>query len=61
MFEGQILGCNFRLRDWAQREAFLDLDRRERRGLPAIDPYFVPPEKVILPSEAEIGDKEIIV
>jgi len=51
----------FRLRDWTHREAYLDLDRRERKGQPAIDPYFVSPETVRLPTEAEIGDREIII
>jgi len=51
----------YRLRDWIQREAYLDLDRRERKGKPAIEPYFLPKEKMLLPSEKEIGDLEIIV
>lgn len=52
---------DYLLRDWVHREAFLDLDRREKKGLPAIDPYFVPPETVILPSEEELGATEIII
>jgi len=43
------------------REAYLDIARREKQGLPPIDPYFVPPETVPLPTEEEIGDREIII
>ncbi|WAR27159.1 NDUBB-like protein [Mya arenaria] len=52
---------DFRLRDWATREAYLDIERREKQGLPAIDPYCVSPETVQLPSEEEIGNTEIII
>ncbi len=51
---------NFR-KDWAQREAFLLLREREAAGLPAIDPNYVDPAQMILPSDEELGDEEIII
>ena len=51
----------FRLKLWAQREAFLELERREREGLPLIDPNLINPAKMKLPSKEEIGDQEIII
>lgn len=52
---------DYNLRDWAQREAFLELRRREKNGLPLIDPNFIDPAKITLPSDEELGDKEIII
>jgi NADH dehydrogenase (ubiquinone) 1 beta subcomplex subunit 11 len=49
------------MRDWATREAYLEIERREKAGLPLIDPYLIPPDQVELPSEDEIGDQEIII
>lgn len=49
------------LKDWAQREAFLELRRREALGLPLIDPNYVDPSTVNLPSDEELGDTEIII
>lgn len=49
------------LRDWAQREAFLELRRREKCGLPLIDPNYVSPKTVRLPSESQLEDVEIII
>ena len=49
------------LRDWAQREAFLELRRREKAGLRPIDPNFVSPSQIILPKDADICDEEIII
>jgi NADH dehydrogenase (ubiquinone) 1 beta subcomplex subunit 11 len=50
-----------RLRDWAQREAYIEIARREALGLPHIDPNLVPPEKINLPTEEELGDFEVII
>jgi len=47
--------------EWAQREAYLELERREKNGLPLIDPNFIDPEKFELPSEEELGDFEIVI
>lgn len=52
---------DYRLKSWAQREAFIELARREALGLPLIDRDLVPPEKINLPSEEELGDFEIII
>lgn len=49
------------LRDWATREAFLELRRREAAGLPLIDPNLVPPENIVLPTDEELGDTDIII
>lgn len=49
------------LRDWAQREAYLELRRREALGLPRVDRNLVDPGKIVLPSEEELGDTEIII
>lgn len=48
-------------RDWAQREAYLQLRYREEHGLPLIDPNLIDPSKIILPSDEELGDTEIII
>ncbi|XP_066247738.1 NADH dehydrogenase [ubiquinone] 1 beta subcomplex subunit 11, mitochondrial [Euwallacea similis] len=52
---------DYNLRDWAVREAFLELRRREAAGLPLIDPNFIPAEKIKLPSDEDLGDMEIII
>lgn len=49
------------LADWSQREAFLELRRREKLGLPLIDPNYVDPATVVLPTDEELGDIEIII
>jgi len=50
--------CNyvpdFKRRDWSQREAYLEIARREALGLPLIDPDYIPPEKMLLPSDEEL-------
>lgn len=49
------------MRDWAQREAYLELYRREKAGLPPIDPNYINPKMVKLPSEDQLCDVEIII
>jgi NADH dehydrogenase (ubiquinone) 1 beta subcomplex subunit 11 len=49
------------LRDWSQREAYLELRRREAQGLPRIDRNLIDPSKIVLPSDEELGDTEIII
>lgn len=49
------------MRDWAQREGYLELRRREQAGLPPIDPNYIDPKLVKLPSEQELADVEIII
>lgn len=46
---------------WAQREAYLELERREKAGLPLIDPNMIDPAKIPLPSDEELADFEIII
>jgi len=50
-----------RMRDWTQREAYVELARREALGLPIVDPDLVPRESFVLPSEEELGDYDIII
>ena len=49
------------LRDWAQREAYLQLRRREAAGLEPISRDYIDPASVELPSDEELGDAEIII
>lgn len=48
-------------KNWAEREAFLELRRREDQGLPLIDPNYIHPSLIKLPSEEELGDIEIVI
>lgn len=67
--EGEILAESpltkpslyFRMVDWAQREGYLELRRREAEGLPLIDPNLVSVDKFELPEDEELGDTEIII
>ncbi|XP_037802655.1 NADH dehydrogenase [ubiquinone] 1 beta subcomplex subunit 11, mitochondrial-like [Penaeus monodon] len=52
---------DYRMVDWAQREGYLELRRREAEGLPLIDPNLVSIDKVQLPEDEELGDTEIII
>lgn len=52
---------DYNLRDWSQREAFLELKCREEAGMPLIDPNLIPPGKITLPSDEELKDIEIII
>lgn len=47
--------------DWAQREAYLQLRYKEEHGLPLIDPNVIDPSRIKLPSDEELGDKDIII
>ncbi|XP_037806322.1 NADH dehydrogenase [ubiquinone] 1 beta subcomplex subunit 11, mitochondrial [Lucilia sericata] len=49
------------LRDWAQREAYLELRRREKAGVDLVSPNYVDPASISLPSDDELGDTEIII
>lgn len=49
-------GPDYKLRDWAKREAYFRTHKREALGLPLIDRNIVPPERIILPTEEELGD-----
>lgn len=52
---------DFGLKDWAQREAFIQLKYREENGLPLVDPNYIDPAKINLPSDEELGNTEIII
>jgi len=52
---------DFKDHAWAQREAYLELERREKAGLPLIDPNMIDPANIDLPSEEELADFEIII
>jgi len=49
------------LSDWAMREAFIRVAEREANGLPYIDKDLVPMDRIVLPSDQELGDTEIII
>jgi len=48
-------------RHWFQREAYIELARREALGLPLIDEDLVPVTSINLPTEEELGNFEIVV
>lgn len=50
-----------RRKDWAQREGYLELRRREQLGLPLVDPNYLSLDQLILPTDEELGDTEIII
>lgn len=47
--------------DWIQREAFIKLRERELAGLPPIDKDYIPADRIVLPSDEELGDTPIII
>ncbi|CAG0883113.1 unnamed protein product [Cyprideis torosa] len=49
-------------KNWALREAHFEIHRRNKLGLPFVDPDYVPKERMLeqLPTEAELGDQEIV-
>lgn len=50
---------DYKLTEWARREAFLRTHKREALGLPLIDRNVIDPERVVLPTEEEIGNYKI--
>lgn len=64
-----LVGCgfiffyqpDFLLQDWAQREAYLELRRREAAGLEPVDRNYIDPALMVLPSDEELGNTEIII
>ncbi|KFM65931.1 NADH dehydrogenase [ubiquinone] 1 beta subcomplex subunit 11, mitochondrial, partial [Stegodyphus mimosarum] len=52
---------DFQDKDWIAREARLELHRRETLGLPLVDKNYIDPEKIVLPTDEELGDTEIII
>ncbi|XP_037946022.1 NADH dehydrogenase [ubiquinone] 1 beta subcomplex subunit 11, mitochondrial-like [Teleopsis dalmanni] len=49
------------MRDWAQREGYLELRRREEAGLDLVNPNYIDPSVINLPTDEELGDTEIII
>lgn len=51
------------MKEWAQREAYFEIVRREKAGLPLISKDLVDPKRAAaqLPSEEELRDVEIII
>ncbi|GAB1609676.1 NADH dehydrogenase [ubiquinone] 1 beta subcomplex subunit 11, mitochondrial-like [Argonauta hians] len=49
-----------RLVEWSVREAYLELERRERDGLDLISPDLLPPDSIELPPDDEITEEIII-
>merc|ERR1712212_949468 len=52
---------DYSLMNWTQREAYLLLKEREDAGIFPISKDFIDPEKVILPSDEELGDIDILI
>ncbi|GFQ64662.1 uncharacterized protein TNCT_712801 [Trichonephila clavata] len=52
---------DIRGKDWIYREAYLQMHRREKLGLPLVDKNYIDPEKIELPSDEELGDTDIII
>ncbi|XP_050532559.1 NADH dehydrogenase [ubiquinone] 1 beta subcomplex subunit 11, mitochondrial isoform X2 [Daktulosphaira vitifoliae] len=52
---------DYNYKGWGEREAFLELRRREEQGLPLIDPNYIDPSLINLPSDEELGDTEIVI
>lgn len=50
-----------KMRDWAQREAFLQLRAREAAGVELISPNLIDASLVELPTDEELRDTEIII
>lgn len=55
-----MYGPDTRENDWARREAFLRTAKREALGLPLIDRDVVDPERIVLPTEEELGDFYVV-
>lgn len=49
------------LRDWSQREAYLELRRREAAGQDPISRDYVDGGQIVLPTDEELGETEIII
>ncbi|GAB0096957.1 NADH dehydrogenase [Sergentomyia squamirostris] len=52
---------DYKLRDWAQREAFLEIRRRESIGVDHVDKNYTDPTTIVLPTDEELGDTEVII
>ncbi|KAK0178944.1 hypothetical protein PV327_007781 [Microctonus hyperodae] len=63
IFGGTLLAYMPDMRDheWTAREAYLQLRYREENGLPLVDPNLIDPAKIILPTDEELGDTEVII
>ncbi|XP_030369855.1 NADH dehydrogenase [ubiquinone] 1 beta subcomplex subunit 11, mitochondrial [Scaptodrosophila lebanonensis] len=49
------------IRDWAQREGYLELRRREQAGVDLVSPNYVDPASIVLPSDEDLANTEIII
>lgn len=63
VFGGFLLAYSPDLRnvEWARREAYLTLRERERLGLPPISADYHDPRTIKLPTDEELGDRDIII
>lgn len=52
-----------RLSEWGWREAYMEIERREKAGLPLISKDYIDPKVMLthLPSEEELGEFKIII
>lgn len=55
--------CRPYARQWAKREAYLEIERRKKAGLPLISKDLLDPAVVAiqLPPEEELGDFQILI
>lgn len=49
------------MRDWAQREGYLELRRREAAGVEPINKEYVDVSSIQLPEDSDLGNTEIII
>lgn len=49
------------LQEWSQREAYIVLRDREAAGLEPIAADYIDPSQVVLPSDEELGQRDIII
>lgn len=49
------------MRDWAQREGYLELRRREAAGIEPINKDYVDSSSIQLPEDEDLGNTEIII
>lgn len=52
---------DIKLENWSHREAYLEIERRSKLGRPYISKDYVPADRIVLPTEEELGDTEIII
>lgn len=52
---------DLKLDNWCHREAYFEIERRSKLGRPLISKDYVPADRIVLPTDEELGDTEIII